>query len=630
FKAFNIRSTEEVGSTFCNAFVGTSVPGSADVLDSLLEPESPSQFYAQFSETLFTEATAPATSQYKVYYHIYAGKDVGAQYKVYLKNPPASSYYASNPTVPVKSGYIAKGASADETVDFTAPSGYKELCVVINAKEECGFKQVTTDFGLDYVKEKFTQEQAEKEDITSEKECVSGSSSALSMANLNLQAGAEEMANPDIALRGIVRVCASNNPDVSVDSTGARWKDVGYCGDSSMRCWLDTDSVKDDLKAIASIEGVSNKILDENNELITAGSLNLEAVRAILSKSREKIKRLTSGDLKAIDDLEVVKNLNSIIGIDDDAGAGTNIDRAEALALKATVYRMGVVEAKKSEVMRVIEGDVDTGVSDGGISTDSEGIDVLSQFSSAEREIINNAQFCEDCGKGAGNVCDEAECVAIGKRIKSDCEYSRQGYSLFKSCHAVTQVEADDIQATDKEKVVQLPVPANVEELKDSDLIKRLKLYSSQVSMYSSQYRISENLIKAIIIQESSAVSVVSGKCITDNINSYGLMQVSAIAAKDVGMSVDFDNMLKDANCRPVNNIKIGTAYYSRLKNHYKASNPDEDSLKKISLAAYNWGMGNIDKNCVDKKWENCENIPDSVLQYISNIVAYAEELEKN
>jgi len=375
FRAFNIRSTEEVGSTFCKAFVGTSVPGSADLIDSLLEPESPSQFYAQFSETLFTEATAPATSQYKVYYHIYAGNDRGVQYKVYLKNPPETSYYRTNPSVQVKSGYIAKGSSADETIDFTAPVGYKELCVVINAKEECGFKQVTTDFGLNYVKNKYVEEQVEKSDITTEKECISGSPSALSMVNFNLQAGAEEMANPEIALQGIVRVCASVNPSSGV--TDLRWKEVGYCGDSSMRCWLDVDSVKDDLKTIEAIEGSSISLLDERRDLIENEKLNLEQVQESLVSVRGRIKGLKSSDLKIPSEGKVNKSiweLDRIIGVDaienideGSPGAGTNVDRAGALALKATIYRMIVMEMKKVEVVKIVPK-----VNDGKVVQQSE------------------------------------------------------------------------------------------------------------------------------------------------------------------------------------------------------------------------------------------------------------------
>ena len=409
FKAFNIRSTEEVGSEFCKAFVGTSVPGGADMIDSLLEPESPYQFYAQFSEIKFTEATVPATSQYKVYFHIYAGNDQGVQYKIYLKNPPATSYYRSNPTIQVKNGYIAKGSAADEAVDFIAPEGYKELCVVINAKEECGFKQVTTDFGLNYIQDKYVEEQATKTDIKTEQECISGSPSALSMANLNLQAGAEEMASPEIAMRGIVRVCASSNPAAGVDvegevecnfgaektfcgkgylckedpanvapgycedaqgnrqKAGARWKNVGDCG-GGLTCWLDTNSVKNDLGAVSAIEGSSISVLDERKGLIDTGVLKLEDVQKILSSARLKIKGLVEADLKnpAAEGgkvLAIIDELNQVIGTStvgdnpdqtDIPGAGTNTDRAEALALKATVYRMVVGELTKGLIVNPI------------------------------------------------------------------------------------------------------------------------------------------------------------------------------------------------------------------------------------------------------------------------------------
>jgi hypothetical protein len=403
FKAFNIRSTEEVGSQVCKAFVGTSVPGGADMIDSLLEPESPHQFYAQFSEIKFTEATVPATAQYKVYYHIYAGNDQGSQYRVYLKNPPATSYYQSNPTIQVKSGYIAAGSAADETVDFIAPEGYKELCVVINAQEECGFKQVTTDFGLNYVQNKYVQDQAEKENIQSEKECISGSPSALSMVNLNLQAGAEETAMPEIAMRGIVRVCATTNPAAGVDvggkiqctpgsdpdnrdgcgtgyscnavtkvcsyardgvvyneSSGTRWKDVGTCGEG-LTCWLDTNSVKSDLEAIEAIEGTTISVLDERRGLIDTGVLNLEQVQERLASARLKIKGLSSAELKVPGEKvkEILALLDSVIGTlqedgyDEDApGAGTNVDRAEAMALKASVFRMIVMELTQGLIIQ--------------------------------------------------------------------------------------------------------------------------------------------------------------------------------------------------------------------------------------------------------------------------------------
>ncbi len=420
FKAFNIRSTQEVGSSFCKAFIGTSVPGSANFLENLLAPESPSQFYAQFSEQTFTEATVPSTSHYKVYYHIYAGNDQGVQYKIYLKNPPASSYYASNPEVPVKSGFIAAGSSADESVDFTAPSGYKELCVVVNAQEKCGFKQVTTDFGLDFLSKKYTEEQATSEDIKSEKECVSGTPSALSMANLNLQAGLEESMSPEIALRGIVRVCATQNPGAGVSATnevgctvgseqsavsslgcgtgfecvdggcvdkagsgtversGGKWKDVGYCGEASLRCWLDVDSVKDDLKAVSDLEGKSISVLDERKGLIENTRLNLEGVLAILSKARVDIKELgmVERSLRLKGGLNISRELDKVIGTRDAAGAGTNENRAEALSLKASVYRLLAGKVLEEETEKVegardlnVDSESDVGKGDDGLKT---------------------------------------------------------------------------------------------------------------------------------------------------------------------------------------------------------------------------------------------------------------------
>ena len=144
------------------------------------------------------------------------------------------------------------------------------------------------------------------------------------------------------------------NPEASVNGS-SNWKDVGYCGDASMRCWLDTNSVKQNLQSIEKVEGVSNKVLDENRGLVSGGKLNLKAVEAILSSARETIKGLTEQNLKNIDELDVIKKLDSVIGNNGHSGAGTNGDRAEALALKASVYRLGVIMAEKSEIGKVEE-----------------------------------------------------------------------------------------------------------------------------------------------------------------------------------------------------------------------------------------------------------------------------------
>lgn len=254
FQAFRARSIEEVGTPICKNFISAKFPAS---FKTLIQPDSPVQFHAYFSSTKFTDATVPATAQYKVFYHIYAGKDQGASYKVYLKNPPQTSYYVSQPFVQVASGFIGKGQNADETKDFTAPEGYQELCVSINGAERCGFKQVSTSFAVNYVRDSLIADQITDKTISSEKECVSGKTSALALLNPNIQQGADEALNPDLYRRGVIRICATENPGKTTDPT--RFVDVGQCDDQKLRCWLDSRSVQN---AITDVnKGVKNETL---------------------------------------------------------------------------------------------------------------------------------------------------------------------------------------------------------------------------------------------------------------------------------------------------------------------------------------------------------------------------------
>ncbi len=335
FRAFQLRNIEEVGSEFCNAFIGTSVPSTADALDSFLEPESPSQFFAYFSEETFTDVTVPATSQYNIYYHIYAGNDKGRQFRVYLKNPPASGYYANSPIINIRTGYIPRGTSADESIDITAPEGYKELCVVIDNQEECGFRQVSTDFGIKRIQDKYVEDQVLRTDIDSENECISGSPSLVPSFSLNLGAIANDAVDPNIAKRGIVRVCASNNPDIG----SQRWKNVGNCGDESLGCWMDTESVKDSLKLVGEVNNATLSEVLDNRYRIDDEIKTQNQVQAILSIAEKAIKAMEISGFENEGVGEVLVSLDEIIGKDVEVGLGTDRDKARAFSLKASVYR---------------------------------------------------------------------------------------------------------------------------------------------------------------------------------------------------------------------------------------------------------------------------------------------------
>lgn len=349
-QAFEMRSTEEAGTEVCKSFISARYPTDFDLLT---EPDSPVQYHAWFDENVLSTATPYPTSHYKVYYHIYSGKDQGAYYYVYLKDISEEyvSYYINKPgRYVVDTGYLGKGEYVDEARDFTAPSGYKQLCININGQDECDFGKVSTSFAVNYLSDQYAKEQAEQE-ITRSEDCVAGTPSLWSMAQPNLQAGAEEFTQPELYNQGIVRVCSTYNPGKQVDAKGEydttnrtfdRWKDVGYCDDKTLRCWLDTESVRDVIKNKELEEGVLQEV---DTSIIGKGYLTYEESRAIageveslFEKGGDKKlgvtgKETTKGEVEKKIKYYVDK-LNRVIAL-----APSNSHRARGLLLLGRLYK---------------------------------------------------------------------------------------------------------------------------------------------------------------------------------------------------------------------------------------------------------------------------------------------------
>ncbi len=294
YRAFKLRSTSELNlNDPCNTFSSVIFPNGADVLDSLTQARSPVQFRGSFDEIEMTTRTSPPISHYKVSYQIYAGNSAGAYYKVYLRGGGGGSYYfdTSFDRV-VDSGYIGIGVMKTETKDFQGPAGYTKLCILVNGHEECGFKQVSTSFKDNYMKDMYLAEQAGQTDIRTEQDCISGTSSLYSvLLNNNPQAAAEELIDPAIYDRGISRVCRPQDPglgtDIQAGTENARWVRIGYCNDKDVGCWLDTDSVEDVIHAANLKEGV----LDSTSQSFLESLFNdPEADYLIPSDFEEKIK----------------------------------------------------------------------------------------------------------------------------------------------------------------------------------------------------------------------------------------------------------------------------------------------------------------------------------------------------
>jgi len=349
FKAFQVKSIAEVGGAFCKAYVSAKGPTG---LKSLAEPDSPPQYEAWFDAIPYTSATLPATSQYKVFYHIFAGKSAnGVYYNVYLKNPPTSSYYSYSPTlqVPGANGFISQGQYASDTKDFTAPEGYKELCININGDEKCGFKQVSTSFAVNYLRDQYVQDQLQQKEITTENGCISGTPSAGALlANTNPLSAVQEAVLPADYNRGIIRICATADPGSS--TSPGRFKDVGYCGDQKVKCWLDTQSVQNSITPYA--EGIRNDTL-KNLELGINDAVDVEKVNADMAIEIDRLNNILKDASPTTSPSLIAQTLGQI---EIDVGkAILNNQKAQLLYIKAQILGKIIEFSKTPEAAKVLE-----------------------------------------------------------------------------------------------------------------------------------------------------------------------------------------------------------------------------------------------------------------------------------
>jgi len=79
-------------------------------------------------------------------------------------------------------------------------------------------------------------------------------------------------------------------------------------------------------------------------------------------------------------------------------------------------------------------------------------------------------------------------------------------------------------------------------------------------------------------------------------VGAQGLMQLMPGTAADLGVTDAFD---------PEQNIQAGSKYLKQLMDRY-------DGDAKLALAAYNWGMGNLERHP--------ERMPQETVNYVAKI----------
>lgn len=142
---------------------------------------------------------------------------------------------------------------------------------------------------------------------------------------------------------------------------------------------------------------------------------------------------------------------------------------------------------------------------------------------------------------------------------------------------------------------IRQDAPKNDVNIKKSDL-------DVFIERAARQYEVDPDLIRSVIKTESNFDARA-----TSPKGAKGLMQLMPSTAKDLGVKNAYD---------PEENIMGGTRYLKSLLERYNGK-------IELTLAAYNWGMGNVEKNSHQLPRET-SNYIDRVCSHYKNLKASA------
>ncbi|WP_167631032.1 lytic transglycosylase domain-containing protein [Mariprofundus ferrooxydans] len=176
----------------------------------------------------------------------------------------------------------------------------------------------------------------------------------------------------------------------------------------------------------------------------------------------------------------------------------------------------------------------------------------------------------------------------------TDLFMAMRNSAVMPAASAVPVAAEKPAISTPAKKDSEPPVISTKEEIKQSGVVPGADTraqYGPVITRAAAAFGLDPKLIEAVIQTESGfnaqAVSPVGAQ---------GLMQLMPGTAADLGVKDAFD---------PEQNIQAGSKYLKQLMDRYHGDTG-------LALAAYNWGMGNLERNP--------ERMPQETVNYVAKI----------
>jgi len=260
-----------------------------------------------------------------------------------------------------------------------------------------------------------------------------------------------------------------------------------------------------------------------------------------------------------------------------DTGAGWN---AKAIRLP----EQGNTQTAASSFQKYLDMEQGNALPNAGEKLTPEAIRALAvNLISALERASMNALFSE---------ADSRQGTSLSNRLSTDLFLALRNSSTVPTVpvpQALVNLSAPAVEPT------AVSGPLRIEPVKQQEVISsasaRQQQYAPLIYAAAEKHGLDPKLIEAVVRTESdfNAQAVSS-------VGAQGLMQLMPETAADLGVSDAFN---------PEQNIEAGSRYLKQLMQRY-------DGDTKLALAAYNWGMGNLERNT--------ERMPQETVNYVAKI----------